>query len=822
MKNRRDRVLPEARDDKPYSTRKDGIGRPVPNVCFKVPTGGGKTLLAAASVSKIFGKFLESNQGFVLWIVPNEAIFSQTKKILTNREHPYRQMLDMAAAGKVRILEKDDPLSNRDVESNLCVMLLMLQAANRQSKETLKVFRDRGNVHGFFPNEADGEAHRSVLLATPNLDSYSDAQCFWPVIKDSLGNVLRSVRPVIVVDEGHKAYSFGATETLYGFNPCFVLELSATPKDRTRQNIYSNWLVDVRGSDLDREEMIKLPINLKIKGGDDWQGCVQDSVAQLNALQKSAEKLQAQTARYIRPILLVQVERTGKEHREAGFVHAEDVKDYLLRIGFREEEIAFKTSQVNELKSTDLLSPTCPIRAIITKQALQEGWDCPFAYVLCSLSATRSLNAMTQLVGRILRQPDATRVGNPHEALDECYVFCHHASTKEIVEAIKAGLENDGMGDLAIQIKESTDDGKVKGGKRTIKRRESLAKTEIYLPVVNYVDGEIVRPLDYEQDVIFGLNWNSISVEEFVNRISPEAHTHPSQVTRITFTDAKGELIRAEQAEIVSEEMVFDPVYSTRVITDIVPNPWLARDLVQQLADKLQTRGFTRTKLGELAGYILEELRLHLMKERDRLAEEKFLAEVASKKIQFRLRADRNNWAMPTLMDTELPERSPRLYRDDGKLVQKSVFSPVYKDDFNSEEAEFACYIDEEKALQWWHKNVARAGHYFVQGWRKNKVYPDFIFALQRTNGKERLIVLETKGDQLAGNLDTTYKKSLLERLSRAYCQDDVVKAGELQLVSKEKEVLCDLVLMSEATTEFHRRYGEGADAAIADPKGSL
>jgi type III restriction enzyme len=819
LKKLKDGILPENRLDKVYSPRKDGIGRSVPSVCFKVPTGGGKTLLAAASVSRLFGKFLKSNQGFVLWIVPNEAIYSQTKRILTNREHPYRQMLDIAGAGKFQILEKDDPLSNRDVESNLCVMLLMLQAANRQSKETLKVFRDRGNVHGFFPNEADGEAHRSVLHATPNLDSYSDTESFWPVVKDSLGNVLRSIRPVVVIDEGHKAYSLGATETLYGFNPCFVLELSATPKDRPKQDIHSNWLVDIRGSDLDREEMIKLPINVKVKSGDDWHGCVQDSVAQLNALQRAAEKLQAQSARYIRPILLVQVERTGREHREAGFVHADDVKDYLLRIGFREEEIAFKTSQVNELKSTDLLSATCPIRAIITKQALQEGWDCPFAYVLCSLSATRSLNAMTQLVGRILRQPDATRVGTSLGALDECYVFCHHASTKEIVEAIKTGLENDGMGDLAIQIKESFGDGPGKSGRRTIKRRESFAKNEIYLPLVNYLDGEIVRPLDYEQDVIFHLNWDAITIEELADRISPEAHTHPSQVTKITLTDVKGELIRAEEAAIVSEESLFDPVYSTRVITDIVPNPWLARELVQQLTSKLQTKGFTSSKLGELSSYILEELRNHLMKERDRLAEQRFLADVAAEIIQFRLRADRGNWAMPALIGTELADRSPLLYRDDGKVIQKSVFSPVYKDDFNSEEAEFACYIDEEKALQWWHKNVARAGHYFVQGWRKNKVYPDFIFALQKNNGKERLIVLETKGDQLAGNLDTSYKRSLLERLSKAYRQDDVVKAGELQLVSKGKEVLCDLVLMSEAKTEFHKRYIEADDAAIVDHK---
>src|SRR5205823_2381452 len=136
-------------------------------------------------------------------------------------------------------------------------------------------------------------------------------------------------------------------------------------------------------------------------------------------------------------VLLVQVERTGKEQRETGFIHAEDAKEHLLRLGFHEREIAIKTAEVNDLKvpeNLDLLSPTCPVRVIITKQALQEGWDCPFAYVLCALSASHTLNAMTQLIERILRQPKATKTSVV--VLDECYVFCHHAKTKEIVDAI--------------------------------------------------------------------------------------------------------------------------------------------------------------------------------------------------------------------------------------------------------------------------------------------------------------------------------------------------------------------------------------------------
>ncbi|MBW4919434.1 hypothetical protein, partial [Klebsiella pneumoniae] len=140
-------------------------------------------------------------------------------------------------------------------------------------------------------------------------------------------------------------------------------ELSATPKDKPKDTppTYSNWLVDVRGSDLAKEDMIKLPINLKVKAGDDWRDCLRESLEHLNKLQADADKLLSNTATYIRPILLVQVERTGKDQREAGFIHSEDAKEFLLTAGLTEREIAIKTSEVNDLKAPEnqnLLSPT--------------------------------------------------------------------------------------------------------------------------------------------------------------------------------------------------------------------------------------------------------------------------------------------------------------------------------------------------------------------------------------------------------------------------------------------------------------------------------
>ena len=155
--------LPPAFADQPHSSRFDGAGRAVPNVCLKVPTGGGKTLLAAAAVARIQSSWLHRHTGLVLWVVPNEAIYRQTLAALGNRDHPYRQILNVANTDRVKVLEKTAPLTRLDVDGNLCVMVLMLQAAARQTKETLRFFRDRGNVLGFLLRDDDLDAHWALL-----------------------------------------------------------------------------------------------------------------------------------------------------------------------------------------------------------------------------------------------------------------------------------------------------------------------------------------------------------------------------------------------------------------------------------------------------------------------------------------------------------------------------------------------------------------------------------------------------------------------------------------------------------------------------------
>lgn len=684
--------LPKVRANIPFSPRTDGAGRNVPSVCFKIPTGGGKTLLAAAAVSQIQSQWLKRNTGFVLWIVPNESIYSQTLKALRNREHPYRQILDRASAGRTKILEKLERLDQRDCEQQLCVMLLMLQSANRETKESLKLFKDRGNIHGFFPSSDDVLAHAELLEQIPNLDVYGSKAMVGAVVKDSLGNALRQIRPLVVLDEGHKGYSRLAMDTLYGFNPSFVLELTATPVDRDRDDppTYSNWLVDVRGTDLDKEDMVKLPINVTVQGGDDWRSCLRQSVEHLNGLQQDAERLRAESARYIRPICLVQVERTGKEQRDGRFIHAEDVKEYLLSLGVTQQQIAIKTAEKNDLnepENLDLLKPTNQVRFIITKQALQEGWDCPFAYVLCSLAPVSSRGAITQLVGRILRQPDTMKT--PIQSLNECYVFCFHSKTSEVVAAIKSGLEQDGMADLAERIHESTGGGTSETeSTRKIPRRKPFQTSKIYLPLVLWsVEGD-VRPLSYEADILYRIDWRQVDVSGVVAQLPKTVQAKNTQVIRIDLVQephAK-DFVESEQVANLAVDDVFDPAYATRAIVDIVPNPWVARAFVGQVLQNLQDNGFTPKQIADIGSLIIETLRLCLLQERDRLAEAIFLRDVAEGRIQFRLRTDNNNWQLPDEYPTNRPLNSALLQRDDGKIIEQSLFDPIYKDDLDGYE----------------------------------------------------------------------------------------------------------------------------------------
>ena len=207
-KERKSGNLKHARTDawvalelKNYKERSNGLGQDLPNFCLKIPTGGGKTFLAVKAIDLVNISYRQKQTGLILWVVPTTQIYRQTIQNLKNRDHPYRQHLDIASGGNTLIVEKNDHFSPDDIAENLVILMLMLPAANRQSKETLKVFQDNGGFTEFFPPEDHTGEQQKLLTEVSNLDAFGSDDGYWGrQIKTSLGIVLRLLSPVIIID----------------------------------------------------------------------------------------------------------------------------------------------------------------------------------------------------------------------------------------------------------------------------------------------------------------------------------------------------------------------------------------------------------------------------------------------------------------------------------------------------------------------------------------------------------------------------------------------------------------------------------------------
>ena len=745
-----------------YLPRKNGVGEPLPTWCLKIPTGGGKTLLATKVVDLANAYYRKRQTGLVLWIVPTTQIYNQTLRALKDRDHPYRQQLDVASAGRTVILEKTSGFGPQDVVENLCVLLLMLPSANRKSKEQLRMFRDSGGFTRFFPSDEDAAAHEALLKKVPNLDRFGGKGFWGAQVKTSLGNTLRLLKPLVILDEGHKAYSLNAKKTLEGFNPCMIVELSATPPRG------ANVLVDIRGRELLAEEMIKLDLHIRNRASASWQDTLLAAIEHRELLEKTAVENEAKTGIHIRPICLIQVERTGKEQRRPGVIHADDVRDYLLRHpNIRPEFIAVKTSQKDELRDVDeiggLLSRECPIRFIITKQALQEGWDCAFAYVLTILTNPRSRSALTQLVGRILRQPYARKTQVP--ALDESYVFCFQRQGSKLLQEVRKGFGLEGLHGMEGRIVADAEEAAEATGAVTLRQREEFqsATRDLVLPAFMIHDSGGWRLVRYESDILSQVPWDEVDLSPLYDlplgeeRMDYVVHAGLESEALIAAPETQGVSPAAASGKI-------DYCFAASHLLDAMPNPWRGSDAAREVFGSL-LRKHSHQRVASNYVFILEELRKRLEAERDRLSQIVFRKLLADETMKFIVVAD-------DLTSNRLPREIKTVQgkqgnREDGSPYQRNLFDPIYEDNLNGLENKVATYLDQQERLFFWYRNRARKD-YYVQGWRRGKIYADFIFTLQPNEPEaddefHQVFVVETKGIHIKDSSDTAYKRGVLD-----------------------------------------------------------
>lgn len=468
----------------PYNSELAGV----PQVCFKVPTGGGKTFLAANSIKPIFDSMPHIHPKAVVWLVPSDAILTQTYRTLTDKNHDYRKKIDVDFGNKVEIYSKQQLLNGQkfnptSVSDNLSVFVLSYDSFRTSKKDGRKAYQENGSLLPFVRFKQDNGA----LLEDTD--------------ETALIQVIRKLNPVVIVDESHHATSKLSREMLQNFNPSFVLDLTATPKKGS--NIIS--FVDAR--QLKAENMVKLPVIVYNRKSQ--EDVFVSAISLRRKLENEAVEEQKNGGRYIRPIVLFQAQpRTNDDSTTY-----DKIKHTLIDMGIAESEIAIKTADRDELKNIDLSSNDCSIRYIITVNALKEGWDCPFAYILATVANRTSSIDVEQILGRILRLPNTRK--NEKEVLNLSYVITSSNAFYATLDKVVAGLNAAGFTSKDYRI----DDYVEQDTGFPVEEQAGNTQTELKL------DNDVADDTNNVSDEIDSLNVDFVreQISPFVNNENMES-----------------------------------------------------------------------------------------------------------------------------------------------------------------------------------------------------------------------------------------------------------------------------------------------------------
>ncbi|MCL2510378.1 MAG: DEAD/DEAH box helicase family protein [Methanomassiliicoccaceae archaeon] len=775
--------------------------RGVPHVCFKVPTGGGKTFLACASVKVIFDTLPEMRSKIVVWLVPSNTILDQTITNLKNPDHPYRQRLEKDFSGRVEVFTKEELLTGQNfnpssVLDQLSICVLSFDSLRSNKKDGRKMYQENSSNQQFEKNYSQPDSLIKDVDPTATMQ------------------VLNQLSPVVIVDESHNARSELSVEMLNNLNPSFILDLTATP----RKN--SNIISYTSASDLKKENMVKLPVI--VYNRNDKQDVLTDAIMLRGRIEQQAKTEEKATGKYIRPIILFQAQPRSKDDNET----FDKLKKSLIEAGIPPEEIAIKTADINEIKDIDLKDRNCKIRYIITVNALKEGWDCPFAYILATLANKTSSVDVEQILGRILRQPYATQHTQP--LLNMSYVLTCSNDFHATLDNIIVGLNAAGFSkrDFRIGSNESTGTLFFEPSDRQRAERDTEAEADLSFDtdIVREALQKSGRPID-ESDKIDEMTKAAIEQGETFDkelskspdRVSPDLTGHmntyemeiefASEASMLLiprfhlktesglFTDGDTTLLSKElllkgftlknKDTSVNFETVDSEIYKVDASGGADSSPKFER-LGQ--TDKQMFKGYfsdyvehSDTRLADCK----KEVFRHLDKRMDPVSSPDLRA-YSDKVIENNVKKDDLSALLnaPHAYASKIKEKIDQMMLEykmeqfdkmirTGEITCKPAYgfpkrihplhtgSPVSKSlyssesDMNALEQKTIMQVSSLENVKWWHRILERSeGSFFLNGFINH--YPDFVIMTKKGN----LILLETKGED-RDNTDSRRKLKL-------------------------------------------------------------
>ena len=780
----------------------------VPSVCFRIPTGGGKTLLAAHSIPLIIRELLNTDSSLVVWLAPSDAIVSQTVEALKDPTHPYRQFLNQSFKERtVNVMNITEAQSKAfDLSSELPIIIATIQTFSVENEEGRKFYKENGVYQEMFTGSSE----------TP-----------------SLFNAIKHSNPIVIMDEAHNAKTDLRVNKLLELNPCFMLELTATPRtvhNEANGEYASNILYSVSASQLKAEDMIKLPIILQTINK--WQLAIKEALEQRVELENLAKMEAIESGQYVRPIILFKAEKKGKNK-----ITYDKILEVLLNdYGIQREEIAVHTGEYAELNGINLMSKDCEIRYVITVDKLKEGWDAPFAYILAAIGNMKSSTAVEQLLGRVLRNPYAQK--KHYRDLEKAYAVIASEETTEVIEGLTDSLIENGFEEMEAKIYISATPNSNKEVDETLpnlfaintKKLETFDIEELeeeFKELINHNTdtGEfsIIKPIPEAKKEKFrkaiaravSTTEDKEAVEELLNEDTNTLTSYTGDILvpvllaknkngtfefdktillqEIKWSDqevaqnaslTKGEFdIRTtkdlreidisdkQKIEVRKLEAVKENLFTLNGESLKLSEANIVKLVLNQIdAKKLQTLKIK--KLKTFIHLIVQDLlstrslttielkaNLHLLTEAIFDKIKRLEAEVIKKVYQSLF----NNPEYFEVNPTNVFKFDPNNYPTNAPLssTESAEFTKHYYkliDRMNGEEMAFARYIDKLDEVECWVRNIERyPDHSFWLQTSTDKFYPDFIIKLK--TGK--ILAVEWKGEQYRDGADPKEKEAL-------------------------------------------------------------
>lgn len=747
--------------ERPYASVDSLPG--MPYVCLRLPTGGGKTFVACHAVSITASELLKTESPIVLWLTPSNAIRDQTLNALKKPNHPYRDAFESARHRiEVRTISEALYLSPHILNTKTTIIVSTMQAFRVEDTDGRKVYEPSGALMGHFTH-----------LSEETLAEVERDESGKPVY--SLANLLCVKRPLVIVDEAHNARTELSFETLARFNPSAIIEFTATPD--MEQNP-SNVLYTVSAAELQAEDMIKMPIQLETIP--EWKRLLTAAIAQRNALETDAEKEREETGEYIRPVMLIQAQPRRRDQETLTVEVVE--KSLLEEHGISEEEIARATGEDRGLDDVDINDPKCQIRYVITVQALREGWDCPFAYVLCSVAEMKSSTAVEQILGRVMRLPKAQR--KKQESLNSAYAFVASRNFYDAAAALTDGLIQNGFEKQAAAdlIRPADEQQEVLFPSEDMTQSDTehtpATRGEVFkIPKLMVQSNQTY--LDFEASRFLETVWQlsecdaELTEEEF-----------PSEFN----TGERGEIGLSQEGRL---EMSFLGELHQQMSFLAPDDNWDATHLANWLDRTIKHLDILQREslpfLQRLVKYLVEERSIPI----EVLVRNKYtLKDAAEKKIDYHRQnvhqtAYENyllpEWATPVVVSPEhcfsfKPQHYPYNTHHTGNYhtgnyqFQKHYYQHVGDLKSDGEEFQWAQFIDTLPEVKYWVRNLERKPlHSFWLQTSTDKFYPDFVCLIN----DGRFLAVEYKGLHLWSADDAKEKREigeLWEARSRGQC----------------------------------------------------